>query len=43
MSPVEQCLILRCGVDLILDEKVSDVHVIRAFGAETLSVPLEED
>jgi hypothetical protein len=31
------------GVDLVLNEKVSDVHVMRAFGAGTPSVLLEED
>jgi hypothetical protein len=31
------------GVDLVLNEKVSDVHVARAFGTGTPSIFLEED
>jgi hypothetical protein len=31
------------GVNLVLNEKISDVHVTRAFGAGTPSVFLEED
>ena len=31
------------GVDLVLDEKVLDVHVTHAFGAGTPSVLFKED